>query len=50
MYELMERVEEYMRLEDDWLQAKSKSKALAVKRNEVKVDYPPPQPRSDFDL
>lgn len=34
MHELMERVEEYKRLEDDQLQAKSKSKTPLVERRQ----------------
>lgn len=41
MHKLMERVEEYKRLVDDQLKAKSKSKALVVERKEAKLDHPP---------
>ena len=47
MHKLMERVEEYKRLEDDQLQVNSKSKALVVERKEARLDHPP-RPRRDF--
>lgn len=46
MQKLIERVEEYKRLEVDQLQAKSKAKAPATKRKEIRVDRPAPRPRS----
>jgi len=41
MHKLMERVEEYKRLEDDQLHAKSKSKALVAETKVARVVHPP---------
>lgn len=41
MHKLMERVEEYKRLEDDQLHAKSKSKAPVAETKVARVVHPP---------
>lgn len=41
MNKLMEKVEEYKRLEDDQLQDKAKAKALAVEKKDVKANQDP---------
>ena len=48
MKKLIERVEKYKSLEDDQLQAKSKAKAPAIERKEIRVDHPPSQPWRDI--
>ena len=41
MNKLMERAEQYKRLEDDQLQDKAKAKAHVVEKKDVKVDQAP---------
>ena len=41
MNKLMEKVEEYKRLEDDQLQDKAKAKALAVEKKDVEANQDP---------
>ena len=40
MKKLIERVEKYKSLKDEQLQAKSKAKAPAIERKEIRVDHP----------
>lgn len=48
MNKLMERVEEYKRLEDNQLQDKAKAKAPTVEKKDVKVDQAPQTRRDSF--
>ena len=48
MNKLMERVEEYKRLEDNQLQDKAKAKAPVIEKKEVKVDQVPRPQRNFF--
>lgn len=48
MQKLMKQIEEHKRLEDNQLQAKSKSKAPMRERKETKTNHPPPRLRRDY--